>query len=169
MIDIVLVLTRNGLALRGSESTDNHDGNFCEIVNLIARHNPVMKSWLANCCKRKYGTTYMSPQSQNEFVVLLGEEIRQIISKKVRKSGYCSVMADMTPVVSHTDQLSVAVRFVYPDYLNPEECLICFNETYDKTGEASQTYCVLHKQCGCTTFDSTVSDVRLSIQYVGCL
>ena len=29
LIDIVLVLTRNGLALRGSESTDKHDdGNF---------------------------------------------------------------------------------------------------------------------------------------------
>ena len=107
LIDIVLVLTRNGLALRGSESTDNHDdGNFCEIVNLIARHNPVVKSWLANRGKRKYGTTYMSPQSQNEFVVLLGEEIQQIISEKVRKSGYCSVTAaDTTPDVSHTDQL----------------------------------------------------------------
>ena len=46
----------------------------------------------------------MSPQSQNEFVVLLGEEIQQIISEKVRKSGYCSVMADTTPDVSHTDR-----------------------------------------------------------------
>ena len=77
----------------------------------------------------------MSPQSQNEFVVLLGEEIQQIISEKVRKSGYCSVMADTTPDVSHTDQLSVAVRFVDPDSLNPEERLICIKETYDKTGE----------------------------------
>ena len=75
LIDIVLAVT-----LRGSESTDNHDdGSFCVIVNLIARHKPVMKSWLANHGKRKYLTTYMSPQSQNEFVVLLGEEIQQII------------------------------------------------------------------------------------------
>ena len=48
-IDVVLVLTRNGLALRRSESSDNYgDGNFCEIVHLIARHNPVMKSRLEN-------------------------------------------------------------------------------------------------------------------------
>ena len=158
LIDIVLVLTRNDLALRGSESSDNHDdGNFCEIVNLIARHNPVMKSWLANRGKRKYGTTYMSPQNQNEFVVLLGQEIQQIIRGKVRKSGYCSVMADTTPDVSHTDQLSVAVRFVGPDSLNLEDRLICIK------------YCGLLKQRRCTTFDSTDSDVRLDIQYVGCL
>ena len=49
LIDVVLVLTRNGLALRRSESSDNYgDGNFCEIVHLIARHNPVMKSRLEN-------------------------------------------------------------------------------------------------------------------------
>ena len=33
LIDSVLVLTRNGLAFRGSDSSDNHDdGNFCEII-----------------------------------------------------------------------------------------------------------------------------------------
>ena len=45
----------------------------------------------------------MSPQSQNKFVVLLGEEIQPIISEKVKKSRYCSVIADTTPDVSHTD------------------------------------------------------------------
>ncbi len=54
-IDVVLVLTRNGLALRRSESSDNYDdGNFCEIVHLIARHNLVMKSWLENRNSRKF-------------------------------------------------------------------------------------------------------------------
>jgi hypothetical protein len=95
LIDVVLVLTRNGLALRGSESSGNYgDGNFCEIVNLIARHNPVMKPWLANRSGRKYRTTYMSLHSQNEFISLLGEEIQEIIREKVKKSGYCSVMAN---------------------------------------------------------------------------
>jgi hypothetical protein len=45
LFDVVLVLTRNGLALRGSESSDNYgDGNFCDIVQSISRHNPVMKA-----------------------------------------------------------------------------------------------------------------------------
>ena len=131
LIDVVLVLTRNGLALRRSESSDNYgDGNFCEIIHLIARHNPAMKSRLENR-NNKYRTTYMSPQSQNEFVTLLGEEIQETISKKVKRSGYCSVMAGTTPDVSHMDELSVAVRFVDPDSLKPDERLVCIKETCD--------------------------------------
>ena len=130
---VVKVLTRNGLALCGCESADNYnDGNFCEIVHLLSRHNPVMKSWLENRSGRRYRITYMSPQRQNE---ILGEEIREIISGKVNRSGYCSVMADTTPDVSHSDELSVAVRFVDADSLEPEERLVRIMETNDKTGE----------------------------------
>ena len=36
LFDVVLVLTRNGLALRGSESSDNNgDRNFCDIVQKL--------------------------------------------------------------------------------------------------------------------------------------
>ena len=51
LFDVVLVLTINGLALRGSDSSNNcEDGNFCDIVHnnlgIISnsRHNPVMKA-----------------------------------------------------------------------------------------------------------------------------
>ena len=77
----------------------------------------------------------MSPQSQNEFVTLLGEEIQETISKKVKRSGYCSVMAGTTPDVSHMDELSVAVRFVDPDSLKPDESFVCIKETCEKTGK----------------------------------
>ena len=139
LFDVVKVLTRNGLAVNGCESSSNHsDGNFCEIVYLLSRHNPVMKmkSWLENSSSRKYQTTYMSPQSQNELIKLLGEEIRAIVSDKVNQSGCCSVMADTTLDVSHSDELSVAVRFVDSEILEPEERLVRVSElTNDKTGE----------------------------------
>ena len=63
----------------------------------------------------------MSPRSQKEFITLLGEEIREKINDKVKKSAYCSVMADTKLGVSHVDELSVAVRFVDVDTLKPEE------------------------------------------------
>ena len=66
LIDIVL--TQNGLALCGSESSNSYDGNFCEIVNLIARHNPVMKYWLANRGKRKYRTTYRAHRAKTNLL-----------------------------------------------------------------------------------------------------
>ena len=117
-------------------SSPNHsDGNFCEIVYLLSRHNPVIKSWLENHSSRKYQKTYMSLQSQNEFIMLLGEEIKGIISDKVNQSGFCSVMADTKPDVSHSNELSVAVRFVDSETLEPEERLVRVSETNDKTGD----------------------------------
>ena len=56
---------------------------FVRLILYIPRHNPVMKSWLVNRSGR-YHTTYMSPQSQNEFIMSLGEEIRRMISDKVK-------------------------------------------------------------------------------------
>ena len=84
----------------------------------------------------------MSPQSQNELITLLGEEIREKISDKVKRSEYFSVMADTTPDISHVDELSVAVRFVDADTLKPEEHLVYVKETYDKTGEGQVKYIV---------------------------
>ena len=96
LFDVIKIITRNGLALCGCEFRDNDE----------------MKSWLENSSSRKYHTTYMSPQYQSEIITLLGEEIRAIISDKVNQSGFCSVMADTTPDVSHSNELSVTAQFL---------------------------------------------------------
>ena len=125
-----------------------------------------MKAWLANRSSRKYHTTYMSPRSQNEFITLLGEEIREKISNKVKKSEYCSVMADTTPDVGHVDELSVAVRFVDVDTLKPEEHLVYVKETYDKTGEG-QAKDIVHSL---ESADIPLSAVQFqnTIQHLAC-
>ena len=82
----------------------------------------------------------MGPRSQNEFITLLGARLekrsgKRLASDKVKKSEYCSVMADTTPDVKNVDELSVAVRLVDVDTLKPEKHLVYVKETYDKTGE----------------------------------
>ena len=122
LFDVVKVLTRNVLALHGCESSPNHRGGKfcnCEIVYFLSGHNPVMKSWLKNRSGRKYQTTYMSPQSQNQFIMLLEEEIRCIKKDKVNQSEFCSVMVNTTPDVSRSNELSVTVRFVDSETLEP--------------------------------------------------
>ena len=128
-------LARNGLAFRGND--DDENGNFRQIVYLLARHNSVMKSWLDGRDFRKHKTTYLSPRSQTEYVSLLGEEMRKEISNRVKKASFCSVMADTTPDVNHSDELSVALRFINTDTFEPEERLVRIMETKDKTGLGS--------------------------------
>ena len=65
---------------------------------------------------------------------LLGEEVRSRISTCVNRAGFCSVMADTTPDVSHSDELSVAVRYVDVDSCMPKERLVRITETINKAG-----------------------------------
>lgn len=127
LFDVAKTLTRNGMALRGNNADD--DGNFRQIVNLLSRHNPVMKSCIDNRSVRKYHTTYLSPEYQNEFISLLGDEVRSRICRYVKRPGFCSVMADTTPDVSHSDEFSVAVRYVDADSCMPKERLVRIVET----------------------------------------
>lgn len=75
LIDVAWTLARQGLAFRGHESgLENDNGNFCQMVNLVARHSPIMAKWLKDTDERQYGVTYLGVHSQNEFINLLGTE-----------------------------------------------------------------------------------------------
>ena len=52
LIDIVRFLARQGLSLRGHGSESDANGNFHQLVLLVARHCPVLKLWLDEAEKR---------------------------------------------------------------------------------------------------------------------
>lgn len=131
LLDVTKTLARQGLAFRGKD--DDENGNFRQITYLLSRHCSLLKKWLDDSCYRPYHSTYLSPQSQNEFITILASSVNKIIRAKVRESGQFSVMADTTPDLSHTDRLSVVVRFVNNEG-TAEERLIEVRESLNKTG-----------------------------------
>lgn len=70
LFDICRTLARQDIAFRGDGKLEI-DGNFNQIVQLIARHCPILKGWLNNRNGRAHSLTYMSNQSQNEMIKLL--------------------------------------------------------------------------------------------------
>ena len=87
---------------------------------------------------RPYHVTYLSAQSQNEFIELIGREVQQRIVQEIKDAGMYSVMADTTPDVSHKDRLAIACRYV--DKIGqPRERLVSLTEAKDKTGEGGST------------------------------
>ncbi|KAF0764466.1 zinc finger MYM-type protein 1-like [Aphis craccivora] len=132
LMDITRTLARQGLAYRG-EGENEENSNFNQIVLLLSRHSPIMKKWLDEKMFIKYHMTYLSHESQNEFISLLACETKKKVIAQVVDSGMYSVMADTTPDVSHKDQLSVCVRYV--DSLGEiSERLLEVCEANDKTG-----------------------------------
>lgn len=57
--------------------TSNNKGNFLESIHLIAKYDSVLHEHLVLKCVRKH--ILMSPQIQNEFITILGNNIHQHI------------------------------------------------------------------------------------------
>ena len=131
LLDIARTLSRQDLAFQGNES--EHGGNFCQLVKLMSRYVPSPKGWIESCAGRKYKTTYLSSDSQNEFIKLLTDKCKFLIDKEIDAAPFTAVMADTTPDVSNDNQLTVAVRYVSA-YGKPCECLLETKIVHDKSG-----------------------------------
>lgn len=130
LLDVARTLARQALPFRGDK---DEDGNFYQLVLLVSRHVPNLKRWLTDKRMNPYHATYLSPQSQNDFIALLEAELREKVVNEVKGAGLFSVMADATPDEEHTDRISVVLRYV-TDAGNPTERLLDMRETVDKTG-----------------------------------
>lgn len=122
MVDVIRTLERQGLAFRGHEKSETDEGNFRQIVNLLARHVPILKNWLNETKTRSHYITYMSGNSQNKFIDSLGRKIRETIVGEIKKAGIFSVIADTTQDDSHHGRLAINNRYVQENV--PDERLL---------------------------------------------
>lgn len=132
LMDTIRTLGILGLGFRKSDSTS--EGNFGQIINLISRHSSVVKKWFDDRKLRPYHVTYMSGESQNEMISLIGSEVRSLIIADIKECLFFSIMADTTPDLSHKDILSLVIRYA-DNKGNIHERLIKTVECYDKSGQ----------------------------------
>jgi hypothetical protein len=130
LLDTCRTLGCQGLAFQGSKSDG---GNFTQIVSLISRYNSTLKKWFDDRALRPYHVTYMSPESQNEFISLIANEIEKTIITEIKSCDFFSVMADTTPDSSNKDMLTIVIRTV-DENCKPRERLLSISECIDKTG-----------------------------------
>ena len=99
LLDVTRTLGRQGIAFGGHGNDD--DGNLKQIVKLMARYCPELRHWIKTTRLCPNHVTYLSAQSQNEFIKLIGHEVQQSI---IQDANMYSVMAHTTPDVSHKDR-----------------------------------------------------------------
>jgi len=68
--------------------------------------------------------TYLAPQSQNEMIAIVCEEIQQEVARRTAAAAVFSVMMDETTDVSHKEQVQI------------EERLLALVDTAETTSEA---------------------------------
>ena len=91
------------------DSPGNH-GNFLSLLKLLAVHDDLLRSHLQAPVMRK--ATYVSPQTQNELIEVMGKYIiLQNIVNDVKSSPFYSILADEV-TLHNVEHLAICVRFL---------------------------------------------------------
>ena len=109
--EVLLLTSTQNIAQRGHRETEGADnrGNFLEILEMIAKHDPVVQKKM----KGKQNAKYTSSVIQNEILECLANMVRDEIIREVKESEVFSVIADETKDLKKKEQLSLVLRYYY--------------------------------------------------------
>ena len=102
------------MAFKGSEEKirSQTNGNFLGIIELISQHDPFLGVHLVKYRNLDTGkASYLSKIIYEEVIHLMGKGIFSFIIKEMKDRKCFSISFDSAPDVSHTDQLTVMVRY----------------------------------------------------------
>ena len=60
LLDVTRTLARQAISFRGSSSEKEGNGNFRQVVALVARHSPALQRWLDDAPTRPHKVDYLS-------------------------------------------------------------------------------------------------------------
>ncbi|XP_035210179.1 uncharacterized protein LOC118184582 [Stegodyphus dumicola] len=115
VVEVIKFLAERGLAFRGDNEIhgDPSNGNFLRCIDLLAKFDSFLEEHV-----RRYGNpgrgkvSYLSSTTYEELIILLGSKVLEKIVTEIKEAKYYGVTVDSTPDVSHTDQLSIVIRYV---------------------------------------------------------
>ena len=123
ILDVILFLGERSLSFRGHSEKigDPHNGNFLGILELLSHYDPILKEHILKVKEsqtqggKKLQAHYLSKRTQNEFISLCGNKLRQTILSELSNSKYYAIMVDATPDVSCQEQSTFVFRYLIHD------------------------------------------------------
>ena len=143
ILDVILFIGERGLAFQGETEKigDVHNGNFLGIIELLSNYDQtlcehVMKVKESQKSEHRLQAHYLSHNSQNEFIGLCGEKLRETMAKEIESAKYYSLMVDATPDISHNEQNTLIFRYLTRnnDEYKIQERFYTFIDNFGKTG-----------------------------------
>ena len=210
IVDTICFLGRQGMALRGHRESlldpNINTGNFLEALKYLADYDMTIRRHLEKVRQKqellasKNGgakgakgrgskLTFLSNDSQNTLVAVIGNEIASKIVKRIHNCKAWALIIDTTPDVSHHEQLSTCVRIVNNIGSCTEHLLSCYRasgttatELYTSVSEmlkskgvtfsklVAQTYDGASNMSGCYNGLQSIIKVKIGshVVYVHC-
>ena len=100
-------MSKNNLAFRGSCDNVLHNGNFFGLVELLGKFDLTLNEHLHSVITQDIHVHYCGKTIQNELISILSDMTRSHILDSVCKSKYFLIILDVTPDISHIEQLSI--------------------------------------------------------------
>lgn len=139
LLHIILYLAENNLAFRGSSDKfyTPHNGKYLGLIELFAKFDPIMQEHMNRILRKEISDHYCGKDITKEFLALLAQEVTFRIIAKIQQSKYFSIIADCTPDISHTEQLSLTIRYVdlSEEKIEVRETFFGFVPIHDATGK----------------------------------
>ena len=140
IIKLILFCGRNGLALRGhrdygiftlDQPTEKY-GNLHALLRFRAESGEVAVS--EKILTAPKNARYLHYEIQNEIIHILGDQIINVLLKRINDSEYFSVLADETTDISGIEQLNICICYYYNSTIC--EDFLTFLPVYDLTGKS---------------------------------
>ena len=114
----ILFCGRNGLALRGHRDNGDltldqptyNDGNFRALLRFRADSGDMVVSEKIFTRTAPKNARYLHYEIQNEIIHICGDQILEVLLKKINDSCYFSVLADETTDISGIEQMNICMR-----------------------------------------------------------
>ena len=148
LLDVTLFLAERGLPFRGNNEkiSDPHNGLFLGICELLARNDKVLELHIASVkeaqnSSRRIKVTYLSKDTQNEFIECCADSVLKRLLKEIEDSKYYAIIVDATPDTARLEQNVFVLRYIHRNTqpggeYEVQERFLEFVEEDSKTGEA---------------------------------
>ncbi|XP_055843517.1 uncharacterized protein LOC129910240 [Episyrphus balteatus] len=115
VVSVIKFVSSRGLPFRGDDEIlgSQHNGYYLGILELLAEYDPFLSAHLAKYGNKGKGRpSYLSSTICEELIEILGNRVLEFIVNEIIEAKYFSISVDSTPDISHTDQLTVVLRYV---------------------------------------------------------
>lgn len=116
LIEITIFLARHNLPFRGHDEkwTSDLKGNFKDIIIFLSKYSSILSDYIKKLkIKGKKENSFISWERQNVLIEFIAQYISTVIKSQILTARYFSIYIDSTFDVSHREQLSFIVWYVF--------------------------------------------------------